>query len=54
MNLTQTLIAFFRNMLMRAFHLLVMMVIGDRVRDTQCGFKVRHTAHQKWFASGPG
>lgn len=25
---------------MRGFHLLVMMVIGDRIKDTQCGFKV--------------
>ena len=25
---------------MRGFHLLVMMVIGDSVKDTQCGFKV--------------
>ncbi len=27
---------------MRGFHLLVMMVIGDKVKDTQCGFKVRY------------
>ena len=27
-------------MLMRGFHLLVLMVIGDSVKDTQCGFKV--------------
>lgn len=26
---------------MRGFHLLVLLVIGDRVKDTQCGFKVR-------------
>ena len=25
---------------MRGFHLLVMLVIGDRIKDTQCGFKV--------------
>lgn len=25
---------------MRGFHILVMMVIGDSVKDTQCGFKV--------------
>ncbi len=30
-----------RNLLMRGFHLLVMMVIGDKVKDTQCGFKVQ-------------
>ena len=29
-----------RNMLMRGFHLLVMLVVGDKVKDTQCGFKV--------------
>ncbi|KAL3153055.1 hypothetical protein ABBQ38_012078 [Trebouxia sp. C0009 RCD-2024] len=29
-----------RNMLMRGFHILVMMVIGDSVKDTQCGFKL--------------
>ena len=31
----------YRNLLMRGFHLLVMMVIGDKVKDTQCGFKVQ-------------
>lgn len=30
----------FRNFLMRGFHLLVMFVAGGAVRDTQCGFKV--------------
>ena len=30
----------FRNFLMRGFHLLVLMVAGGAVRDTQCGFKV--------------
>ena len=38
----------FRNFLMRGFHLLVMFVAGGAVRDTQCGFKVwlgeSHTA----------
>ena len=29
-----------RNMLMRGFHLLVMLVVGDTIKDTQCGFKV--------------
>ena len=33
-----------RNLLMRGFHLLVVMVAGSRVRDTQCGFKVRSIA----------
>ncbi|KAL0027389.1 hypothetical protein WJX79_007641 [Trebouxia sp. C0005] len=32
--------AWHRNLLMRGFHLLVMMVIGDKVKDTQCGFKL--------------
>lgn len=30
----------FRNFLMRGFHLLVLLVAGGAVRDTQCGFKV--------------
>lgn len=29
-----------RNFLMRGFHLLVLLVAGGAVRDTQCGFKV--------------
>lgn len=29
-----------RNFLMHGFHLLVMMVVGHQIRDTQCGFKV--------------
>ena len=29
-----------RNFLTWGFHLLVMLVAGGRVRDTQCGFKV--------------
>jgi hypothetical protein len=33
-----------RNFLMHGFHLLVMMVVGGSIRDTQCGFKVRHAA----------
>ena len=37
-------------MLMRGFHLLVMMVIGDRVKDTQCGFKVGRRCI--WAAAG--
>lgn len=32
--------AWHRNMLMRGFHLLVMLVVGDKVKDTQCGFKL--------------
>ena len=31
-----------RNVLTRGFHLLVMLVIGGAVKDTQCGFKVKH------------
>lgn len=30
-----------RNFLMHGFHLLVMVVVGNQIRDTQCGFKVR-------------
>jgi hypothetical protein len=30
-----------RNFLMHAFHLMVTMVIGNHIRDTQCGFKVQ-------------
>jgi hypothetical protein len=30
----------YRNLLMRGFHLLVLFVAGGRIRDTQCGFKV--------------
>lgn len=29
-----------RNVLMHGFHVLVMMVVGNQIRDTQCGFKV--------------
>ena len=29
-----------RNFLMRGFHVLVLVVSGGAVRDTQCGFKV--------------
>lgn len=29
-----------RNFLMHGFHVLVMMVVGNRIRDTQCGFKL--------------
>jgi dolichyl-phosphate beta-glucosyltransferase len=29
-----------RNFLMHGFHLLVMMVVGHQIRDTQCGFKL--------------
>ena len=29
-----------RNFVMHGFHLLVMMVVGHQIRDTQCGFKV--------------
>ncbi len=29
-----------RNFLMHGFHLLVLMVVGNQIRDTQCGFKV--------------
>lgn len=34
-----------RNFLMHGFHLLVVFVAGGRVRDTQCGFKVRPRSH---------
>ena len=30
-----------RNFLMRGFHVLVLVVSGGAVRDTQCGFKVQ-------------
>lgn len=30
-----------RNFLTRGFHVLVYFVAGGRIRDTQCGFKVR-------------
>ena len=30
---------FLRNFLMHGFHLLCMLVVGPRIRDTQCGFK---------------
>ncbi len=33
-----------RNILTRGFHLLVTLVIGGAVKDTQCGFKVTHAA----------
>ena len=29
-----------RNFLMHGFHVLVMLVVGGAIRDTQCGFKV--------------
>ena len=32
-----------RNFLMHGFHMLVMLVVGNAVRDTQCGFKVNST-----------
>lgn len=37
----------FRNFLMRGFHLLVMFVAGGAVRDTQCGFKVCLLLHAR-------
>eukprot|EP01024_Parvocaulis_polyphysoides_P070489 TRINITY_DN869_c1_g2_i3.p1 TRINITY_DN869_c1_g2~~TRINITY_DN869_c1_g2_i3.p1 ORF type:complete len:322 (-),score=46.28 TRINITY_DN869_c1_g2_i3:377-1342(-) len=33
-----------RNFLMHGFHLLVMMVVGKKIRDTQCGFKL----YERW------
>ena len=30
----------YRNFLMRGFHMLVLFVAGGAVKDTQCGFKV--------------
>ena len=32
-----------RNFLMHGFHMLVTLVVGSAVRDTQCGFKVSST-----------
>ena len=32
--------SWYRNFLMRGFHLLVLSVAGGAIRDTQCGFKV--------------
>lgn len=32
-----------RNFLMHGFHVLVMLVVGGAIRDTQCGFKVGAT-----------
>jgi dolichyl-phosphate beta-glucosyltransferase len=39
---------FLRNFLMHGFHLLCMLVVGPRIRDTQCGFKAftREAARQ--------
>ena len=34
--------SWYRNFLMRGFHLLVLSVAGGAVRDTQCGFKVSY------------
>jgi hypothetical protein len=31
----------YRNVLMHGFHLVVLVVTGGAVRDTQCGFKAR-------------
>ena len=36
--------SWYRNLLMRGFHLLVVLVAGSAVKDTQCGFKAR-SAH---------
>jgi len=33
--------SWYRNALMRGFHLLVVLVAGSAVKDTQCGFKAR-------------
>ena len=33
--------SWYRNLLMRGFHLLVVLVAGSAVKDTQCGFKAR-------------
>ena len=41
-----------RNVLMHGFHLLVMVVVGNQIRDTQCGFKVR--ARLRAHGSGQG
>ena len=37
---TKLVLMWRRNLLMRGFHLLVMLVIGNNIKDTQCGFKV--------------
>ena len=45
-----------RNFLMHGFHLLVMMVVGHQIRDTQCGFKVWRTGLLReccWAAAWP-
>ncbi len=36
--------SWYRNALMRGFHLLVVLVAGSAVKDTQCGFKARRAA----------
>lgn len=36
--------SWYRNFLMRGFHLLVLSVAGGAIRDTQCGFKVSFPA----------
>jgi len=44
--------AWYRNLLMRVFHVVVATIVGTQIRDTQCGFKLfkRHTA-QRIFPS---
>lgn len=48
--------AWHRNLLMHGFHLLVMLVAGGAVRDTQCGFKARplSVSHDANSACGHG
>ncbi|CAK9876379.1 unnamed protein product [Sphagnum jensenii] len=42
----------YRNLLMKAFHLCVLLVAGPGVRDTQCGFKMfTRSAAQQLFAN---
>ena len=42
----------YRNFLMRGFHLLVLFVAGGSVRDTQCGFKVFYFLTTCYMISG--
>lgn len=40
-----------RNLLMHGFHLLVLLVAGGAIKDTQCGFKVRLSSAVPYTAS---
>lgn len=45
--------SWYRNFLMRGFHLLVLSVAGGAIRDTQCGFKVSFSATSLLLACYP-